>query len=250
MSDFLTRLIQRQTGTLPSVQPRPRSMFAPATDQLGFSIIHEPAMPESAHEEVRRQAPEGPSRVAPTRPSTSAINAPLSTETPVGRIQAVPVVQTPDVAEPSPTATKVEGRAAWDEATSRTQEPPIRPFLLPGAPVGSELNRRRAEDRPERPGRTEAATRPLMTPPPPLVRSPRTRPSSALAAPPSLRPAEQSSQRARADRMNEEPPVQVTIGRIEVTAQPTPAAPKRKAGSRPPSMSLEDYLARRHGGRA
>ena len=42
-----------------------------------------------------------------------------------------------------------------------------------------------------------------------------------------------------------EPPVQVTIGRIEVTAMAAPPAPKRKTGPRPPSMSLQEYLARR-----
>ncbi len=250
MSDFLTRLIQRQTGTLPSVQPRPRTMFAPATDQLGFSIIHESTRPESAHEEVRRQAPEAPSRVAPTMPSTSAIDAPLPTETPVGRIQVVPVVQPSHAAEPLPTATRVEGRADKDEATGRSERPPIRTIVLPEAPAGSELNALPAEGRPERPDRMEVATRPLMTPPSPLVRSLQVQPSPMLAVPPSLRPAERSGQQLREGRMNEEPPVQVTIARIEVTAQPTPAPPKRRTGSRPPSMSLEEYLARRHGGRA
>ena len=33
MSDFLTRLVQRQAGTLATIQPRTRSMFAPAMDR-------------------------------------------------------------------------------------------------------------------------------------------------------------------------------------------------------------------------
>jgi hypothetical protein len=42
-----------------------------------------------------------------------------------------------------------------------------------------------------------------------------------------------------------EPPIHVTIGRIEVTAL-TPAAPaKRTVAPRKPAMSLDDYLVRR-----
>ena len=247
MSDFLTRLIQRQTGNLPTVQPRPRSMFAPAADQPSLSIIDESAMTEPAPVEVLRRAPDAPSRVAPITLSTSAIDAPLPAETPVGRIQAAPVVQPPHVAEPSPTATRAEGRPTRSEATSIELQPPLRTRSLPAAPAGPEPNRRSAENRPERPGRTEVAAGPLMTPPPPLVRSSELRQPPVLSAPPSLRPAEQSGQGPKQDQLNKEPPVHVTIGRIEVTAQSTPAFPKRKTGSRPPSMSLEDYLARRQG---
>ena len=42
-----------------------------------------------------------------------------------------------------------------------------------------------------------------------------------------------------------EPPVQVTIGRIEVTAMTAPAPPQRASLPRKPTMSLDDYLARR-----
>ena len=42
-----------------------------------------------------------------------------------------------------------------------------------------------------------------------------------------------------------EPPVHVTIGRIEVTAVTAAPAPRRAAMARKPTMSLDDYLARR-----
>jgi hypothetical protein len=45
----------------------------------------------------------------------------------------------------------------------------------------------------------------------------------------------------------EPPPVQVTIGRIEVTALTQAAPAKRPAAPRKPAMSLDDYLARRQG---
>ncbi|HEY5810729.1 MAG TPA: hypothetical protein VIT67_22355 [Povalibacter sp.] len=44
-----------------------------------------------------------------------------------------------------------------------------------------------------------------------------------------------------------EPPVHVTIGRIEVTAVTAAPAPKRGPASRNASMPLQDYLARRRG---
>lgn len=66
-----------------------------------------------------------------------------------------------------------------------------------------------------------------------------------LTAPPSLS--------TRNDRVDErawpvaEAPVQVTIGRIEVTALVQAAPSKRAAPARKPNLSLDDYLARRHG---
>lgn len=60
------------------------------------------------------------------------------------------------------------------------------------------------------------------------------------------------STRTRSDSLAQEvsePPIHVTIGRIEVTALTAPSLPKRKAAARPPSMSLQDYLTRRQGGK-
>jgi hypothetical protein len=44
------------------------------------------------------------------------------------------------------------------------------------------------------------------------------------------------------------PTVNVTIGRVEVRATPPPVAPAKKEGSRPPVMSLEEYLRQRNQG--
>jgi hypothetical protein len=73
-------------------------------------------------------------------------------------------------------------------------------------------------------------------------------PARRTDAPPSLVAALVSAERPDGigDR-TAEAPVQVTIGRIEVTAVTGPPAPKRKAGTRQPSMSLHEYLTRRQG---
>ena len=43
--------------------------------------------------------------------------------------------------------------------------------------------------------------------------------------------------------------INVTIGRVEVRATPTPATPVRKQPSVATTMSLDDYLRKRNGGR-
>jgi hypothetical protein len=73
-------------------------------------------------------------------------------------------------------------------------------------------------------------------------------PPRAIDAPPSLVAAPVSRGRSDgADGDTAEPPVHVSIGRIEVTAVAAAPAPKRKTAPRQPSMSLHDYLARRRG---
>jgi hypothetical protein len=44
-----------------------------------------------------------------------------------------------------------------------------------------------------------------------------------------------------------EPPIHVTIGRIEVTSLTQAALAKRPGAPRKPALSLDDYLARRQG---
>jgi hypothetical protein len=82
---------------------------------------------------------------------------------------------------------------------------------------------------------------------PRLVRQELSR-AKPIDAPPSLVAAPVSGKQLDAiARATAEPPVQVTIGRIEVTALGAPPAPKRKTAARQPSMSLQEYLARRQG---
>jgi hypothetical protein len=63
-------------------------------------------------------------------------------------------------------------------------------------------------------------------------------------------PVSFSTRKDRVDNLTRpaaDAPVRVTIGRIEVTAVTQTAPPKRVAPTRRPSLSLDDYLARRHG---
>jgi hypothetical protein len=87
-----------------------------------------------------------------------------------------------------------------------------------------------------------------VTPPPRLVEAQQATPMAARVTPPSLLfTGPQGRPGDAAGTTSPEPPVHVTIGRIEVTALPAPSPPGRKSAARPPSMSLADYLARRQG---
>jgi hypothetical protein len=94
---------------------------------------------------------------------------------------------------------------------------------------------------------TEYHTHTVMLPPR-LVRKESPSTADSGSAPPSLAATVPAKQSGAVPQDNAEPPVQVTIGRIEVTAANAPPAPKRTSAKPKPSMSLRDYLAQRQGG--
>jgi hypothetical protein len=78
---------------------------------------------------------------------------------------------------------------------------------------------------------------------PPLVKTAAVEPQ---AAPPRLETKPVHGGAIAADRTDDaEAPIQVTIGRIEVTALTQAAPAKRGAVLRKPALSLDEYLARR-----
>lgn len=109
------------------------------------------------------------------------------------------------------------------------------------------LNRQRIED--------AIASVPSLPParmaPPPLVSMPHDAVRSSVAPPPSLVPGGGIGRKMDPNQAAAtEPAVEVTIGRIELTAVSTAPDTKRKPGARRPAMSLEEYLTRRQGGRS
>ena len=71
-------------------------------------------------------------------------------------------------------------------------------------------------------------------------------PVDSLVAPATLSPATAQYQKTTAPTV--EPPVQVSIGRIEVKAVTAPPQPRRAPVLRKPAMSLDNYLAQRQRG--
>ena len=143
------------------------------------------------------------------------------------------------------------------------------PILVPDGPYAgkSDATRENAEDRQSDPGVTASRSDSPFNSPPEMsagqpesllpARFPPTRiePLLPLAKPErsfSIPSASTSlaNQTRHADGMIEEATeVHVSIGRIEVTAVHEPAPAKPAAPRRNAPMSLDDYLAKRHGGR-
>ncbi|HEU5330776.1 MAG TPA: hypothetical protein VFU78_21970, partial [Thermomicrobiales bacterium] len=75
-------------------------------------------------------------------------------------------------------------------------------------------------------------------------------PRQAILAQPQVRPLTVPTPAPRPSEPQREaaPSIQVTIGRVEVRAVPA-ETPARAARPAPPTLSLEDYLRQRNGGR-
>ncbi|ODT45472.1 MAG: hypothetical protein ABS70_03105 [Nitrospira sp. SCN 59-13] len=248
MSDFLTRLVERQVGAAAIIQPRKPSMFAPTMSR-----------PEPA-------------------------DLPLSDRsTPVENTRhtfATLIRSRDQEGEGLTHPAQVEGRqtilnsrsARRDAQQSRKAESVLTPllpnasvFVRPSAPAVPTTPPADSLTIPEQRVRQQTGSRgqniddhvdsaPILavtrTAPPPLVHAHQNTGRSSTVAPPSLRSSPVSARRAEQNHAAPiEPPVEVTIGRIEVTAVSTPPEAKRKSESRRPAMSLEEYLTRRQGGR-
>jgi hypothetical protein len=248
VNDFLTRVVKRHRGEVPTVRPRLAPLFAPgvepAADQLSEEVTwSQPATtrapePTSTGTPEHRAIPtvEAESRISP--PKLPIVNRVVDVSSPVRRPDGesgsdVPGRQTP-----------TQERRPVDEEHRPDPERTVPPPLAPAAPhAASEAlttpTHQTVTERVTRSERVEIIPR--------LIRQDISR-ARPIDAPPSLIAAPVSQERLDGvDRDPAEPPVQVTIGRIEVTAVAAPPPPKRKTATRQPSMSLQQYLARRRG---
>jgi hypothetical protein len=242
MSDFITRLAQRQLGQLATVEPKLPSRFAASAPTApmpvidgAFTIPHRRQdgavrLPSQAVPVPFVHRDREPARVSrrpdnegerPVRGSTAAADSPRG------------LLTIDDPAEPALLTLLV--RPTMAPRGVETAVPPCAdsdpPALVrsPAAPAPHDAPKSNA-------ARAESV-------PPLLVKT------SALApqaAPPRLETKPAQDGTLAADRTyGAEPPIQVTIGRIEVTALTQAAPAKRSAAARKPAMSLDDYLARR-----
>lgn len=249
MSDFFTRLVQRQQGRLSTVQPRVPTVFGSVVSQdtsMPEALASEPPMLKKRT--TRLTAEEPSTRLRPTDPAQPVVTAPLlpmrgrmpgdlpSAETPMSKESDAPR----GLEGPVPVLHRASNDRPGREPTysmpsnsSRSNTPPA---------VEARLGSKVAFESPLRETGVELPPR-LVT----RVVEPHQEP---LSAPTSMLSTELAGrQSGNLAQEVSEPPVQVTIGRIEVTALTAPSPPKRKAAARPPSMSLHDYLTRRQGGK-
>ena len=249
MSDFLTRLVQRQEGTVPTVQPRTPSMFASLVGRVGDADF--PAMdslPAADLTTRRSQASlesgnhhgEGQTRPDQQEGSRLLTGSKATTRPAMGLHRSesspVPLVSNPSAVVPRPVH---EAPAALRSGSEVIHEQVPRQHVSLSKPT--------SEDRGEpvsvpRTARIEA--------PPPAADTRRHIARSSVTAPPSLASGATVGRRqVQISKTSIEPPVEVTIGRIEVTALSAAPDRKRKPEARRPAMSLEEYLTRRQGGR-
>jgi hypothetical protein len=246
VNDFLTRVVQRHRGEVPTVRPRLAPLFAPgvepAADQLSEEVAWSQPATTRTLEPTSTGTPEH--RATPTVQAESLISPPrlpivnrvVEVPSQVGRPGGESASEAPGRQVPAQ-----ERRPVNEERQPGPERTVPSPSAPPEPPAASHavttLTQRMVTERLTRTERVEVIPR--------LVRQDIS-PARSIEAPPSLVAAPDS--RGRLDGIDPdtaEPPVQVTIGRIEVTAIAAPPAPKRKTASRQPSMSLQEYLARR-----
>jgi len=240
MSDFITRLAQRQLGEISTVEPRLPELFAPVTAPEPVPLISEATT-------IVADEP----RITTTRMHAAGKNP--------ARVREPPILARREE-EPEPVASGARASAARSTAAPTPPDALNRSVAEAAPPPRATANARepRVELSVAAPSEIKQADSlsaqhqrrmpegVLTRPAPQLlveIRSPK-----PASAPPRLE-AKMSNRvdvSARKDTASDaEPAVQVTIGRIEVTAvtQATPA--KRAPAPRKPAMSLDDYLARR-----
>jgi hypothetical protein len=225
MSDFITRLAQRQLGEVKTAKPRLPERYAPALSLEPSRSLDLP--PRQTLVPALVQSPTSRSGHA------RVVEGELQQQ-PVGETIARNSSQRPEAA--------VTGRRSEAERLDSSGHPQFEVSSQTGAqePAQTETNRVSArrfisEDTQRDAG--VARTRLL----------PRTTAADRLSAPPPLPSSRDgiAPSSARFERPDAEPPVHVTIGRIEVSALAQPLPVKRVPAARKPSMSLEDYLTRR-----
>jgi hypothetical protein len=286
MTTFLASLIERAKLSAPILERRQRSLFEPVAGRgppapriLGSGR----GAVESLEEEVEALPPDGRD-VALSRPAEPPPRAamPHRAEFPVpapaGRAETprpleVPVPPAPASrradAQPAPAPSRV---ASMRAAETGPAEAAMRPRTHP-VEVVAETPLRRAERRaetveravpasprqpPPRPAAMPLPSTPDLRPArPPAPDTPpalpaRTLPSSAALRPPAAPVPAALLTRARLAAPGPAapptpPPLQISIGRIEVRAQPA-AAEARRSIRPAPRLSLEDYLGYRREG--
>ena len=202
-------------GSPPMAVPPDQSLARPLTHRAtDGGPVAPPAPVRAAAHSTAPAAPEPPRGAPPAaREHTPAAGLPSRTQ---------PLAAPPGMADQ-----RQHTIAPTPNAPDRTPALPARP-AAPAGPV------------PAQPAPLTPSTQRIMLPPP----------RQAILAQPQVRPvtAPTPAPRPREPQREAEPTIQVTIGRVEVRAVPaeTPVRPARPA---PLSLSLEDYLRQRNGGR-
>jgi hypothetical protein len=277
VSDFLSRLAERSTGTPPALRPRVPSTFEPwSAGDLGADPRAAAAWPSAAQPTNAAASPPAatarptrePPRASVTPPAPASPPAPAPPLDSDDRHPAAPRPRTP-----APAPAPISAAAAAAEPSADAPPPPApapaprhhAPDLSP-EPLGPTRPTPAVAAPPRQPRRQGSAPPVPETAAPAAAEAPlaaraasRAPRDDAVAEPwhafePPAGPPANVVQRGRAragpaptpGRAGDGPlTVEVTIGRVEVRAAPAPPA---RAGRRPapgPRVTLDEYLAER-----
>ena len=260
MSGFLQRLAERATGAVHPLRTASSTLFAPSLSEPSLIETHpinelQPPVGAMAAAKVDiapsmiGQAAASPAQPAPHRvPGDSATSAhrreaahigfgevvdqtvtarrPAASETAADTSVGPPAGQRPQQLIP-PASSRLPGPAAETGIGSESPSP---------AHQGTQTDHRVALH----PVQAAIARIEPLLPPTQPVRTPHAPTASARI---------DNQGRLSAGSIEETTEVHISIGRIEVTAVHEPAPAKPAAARRNAPMSLDDYLAKRHGGR-
>jgi hypothetical protein len=262
MSDFLTRLAQRQLGQIATIEPRVPELYAPVADETAFRDIglgseHQPATEVDQETSAMTWSARVPIK-DPAVATDSSTGVPSMRHQPLGhdhqqRVDRPLQIEVKSSDENTPRTNNnrqfpVEVSTLVSQKLSVEHRPidlssEAQPELPANEPSPMEKRQFVGEEKTPSPVQHLLPVRPLLV---------ERKESDRVAAPQALyglREPAAMPRRATLVRKRtidaSEPPVQVTIGRIEVTAATAPAPPKRASLPRKPTMSLDDYLARR-----
>jgi hypothetical protein len=226
MTHFLARLVERARGTGPRVEPIVAPRFAPSPfAEIASEVEPFPRSPEIASKvEVSPLA----------RPETRGPETPVKASEPFVRGEKTPA-GTPKAAE------------LIESAAQAVPEP----LLVTSHPPDNEVARPPADARENgRPGRDGLLAVQLI---PQVVRQGNPTHQRRATFRSSVRPdrSGESLAEGKEPASNDRPIARVTIGRIEVRAEPAPAPPPRKTTPHSvPKLTLDAYLkARKEGAR-
>jgi len=246
MGNFFNNLIDRTLGSAPTVEPFAPPLFAPAPGEQTpldgpLSTMQRPIVQRAVNEPVTEQAgqerDDAPLLVPPTADRATPAHPEQAHRQPFVQLDdpfadAAPIQAPGDRAARGETFDHLD-RAALQRGPHRitTDRPVPAPFAAP--PTSSQRDRV--------PRVREAAPLLVEADVAPSLGQPQHNQLEHRAA----QRREPSSQETAA------PTIHVSIGRIDVRAvnPPTPAAPQRKSASSS-TMSLDEYLRTRNGGRA
>ena len=250
MSDFLIRLAQRQRGQIATVEPRVPDLYAPVAAAMPLAISED--IPAKV-QDLRRMTRPPPLLTDPW--SAQDANASISK---IQKGAPTPVVNPaqPMTAKPGEERFRPPAKQNDGAVVAPPVDPRVPPRFQPELAVVSKTNmslplQSKHEQRDSFSPKSETAGSQVL-----FAREsePELMPAAVLTAPtappriePKLTKDREMTAFAR-DHADSEPPVHVTIGRIEVTAVTQTAPTKRVATPRKPAMSLDDYLARRQRG--